>query len=327
MDVRGRFMPQIRQARRAPAKRAPVPRTRQRAAPRRADGSAWTMKLGAWAHARMRAAQHDNVTRKILFGATLVSVIAILIVLAAGLGVLDNMGRSISTSAANTARSMGLAVKVVNVQAPIGLEMSEHQRAEVQAIAGIIPEEVMFGVNPNQIRARVADLPWVENVMVRRLWPDQIQIVITPRAASALWQENGKLTYMDATGRKLGGANVSSAKGLALVVGPNAGPAAPALFAALAPYREVANRTSAAIRVGDRRWTLRMKSGGDILLPETNVAAALAQLNQLQISHRLLDRPYARLDLRTPGTLILRPTAEVLSVNASTTAAKSARGV
>jgi cell division protein FtsQ len=320
-------MPAMRQTRRAPAKRAPAPRQRQRSAPRRADGSGWTMKLGAWAHARMRAAQHDHVTRRFLMGATIVSVVAILMVLAAGLGVLDNMGRAISDTAANTARSMGLAVRVVNVQAPIGLEMSEYQRAEAQAIAGIVPDEVMFGVDPSVIRTRIADLPWVEDVMVRRLWPDQIQIVITPRAASALWQENGKLTYMDATGRKLGAANVTSAKGLALVVGQGAGPAAPALFAALGPYQEVATRTSAAIRVGDRRWTLRMKSGGDILLPETDFVGALASLNQLQISHKLLDRPYARLDLRTPGTLILRPTTEVLSVNTLANTVKSARGV
>ena len=320
-------MPAIRQSRRAPAKRAPMPRTRQRAAPRRADGSAWTMKLGAWAHARMRAAQHDSVTRQVLMGATIVSVVAILIVLAAGLGVLDNMGKGVSQAAASAARSMGLAVRVVNVQAPIGLEMSEFQRAEAQAIAGIIPDEVMFGVSPDEIRGRVAVLPWVENVMVRRLWPDQIQIVITPRAASALWQENGKLTYMDATGRRLGRADVTSAKGLALVVGPHAGPAAPALFAALAPNQEVASRTSAAIRIGNRRWTLRMKSGGDILLPETDMARAVAQLNQMQISTRLLDRPFARLDMRTPGTLILRPTTEVLSVNASQSVARAARGV
>jgi cell division protein FtsQ len=320
-------MPQVRQARRAPVKRAPAPRTRQRAAPRRADGSGWTMKLGAWAHARMRAAQHDNLTRRLLMGATAVSVVVILLVLAAGLGVLDNMGRSISTTAANTARSMGLAVRVVNVQAPIGLPMSEYQRAEAEAIAGIIPDDVMFAVNPAEIRARVAELPWVEDVMVRRLWPDQIQIVITPRPATALWQENGKLTYMDATGRKLGPANVTSAKGYALVVGANAGPAAPALFAALAPYKEVSNRTSAAIRVGDRRWTLRLKSGADVLLPEHDMPSAIAQLNQLQISHKLLDRSFAQLDMKTPGTLILRPTTEVASVIAAQSATKPARGV
>lgn len=98
-------------------------------------------------------------------------------------------------------------------------------------------------------------------------------------------------------------------------------------YSAKAKSNGFTHRTSAAIRVGDRRWTLRMKSGGDILLPETDMAAALAQLNQMQISHKLLDRPYARLDMRTSGTLILRPTTEVLSVNASSSAVKSARGV
>jgi cell division protein FtsQ len=320
-------MPAIRQARRAPPKRQQPQRTRQRTAPRRNDGHAWTMKLGAWAHARMRAARHDGVTRSVLMGATFVSVFAILLVLAAGLGVLDNMGKGIATSAANTARGMGLSVRVVNVQAPLGMEMSEYQRAEAQAIAGIIPDEVMFAINPAEIRNRVADLPWVESVMVRRLWPDQIQIVITPRAASALWQENGKLAYMDAMGRRLGAANVTSAKGMALVVGRNAGPSSPALFAALVPHKEVSSRMSAAIRIEDRRWNLRLKAGGDVLLPEGDIGPALTSLSQLQASHKLLDRPFARLDLRTPGTLLLRPTTEVLSVNASQSAVKPAQGV
>jgi cell division protein FtsQ len=318
-------MPAIRHARKGTQSRQAPQRSRARAPYRRTDGHAWTMKLGAWAHARMRAAQHDSTTRKVLVSVTIVSVVALLLVLASGLGVLDNIGRSISASAANSARSMGLAVRVVNIQAPLGAEMSEYQRAEAQAIAGIIPEDVMFSVDPAEIRSRVFDLPWVESVTVRRLWPDQIQIVITPRAATALWQENGKLTFMDGAGRRLGPARVNSAKGLALVVGKNAGPASPALFAALATNQEVATRTVAAIRVDDRRWNLRTKSGGDILLPETNMEHALAQLNALSTSHKLLDRPFARLDMRTPGTLIVRPLTEVTAVSSSESAAKSAR--
>lgn len=320
-------MSAMRQTRRAQSGRGPVRRSRARPHVRRGEGSAWTMKLGAWAHARMRAAQHDNATRRFLMGATIVSVVAIFVALAAGLGVIDAIGRGISNSAAQTARAMGLAVRVVNVQAPVGYDLTEFQRAEAQAIAGIIPEDVMFAIDPSLIRGRIADLPWVEDVMVRRLWPDQIQIVITPRAASALWQENGKLSFMDATGKKLGLARVSTAKGLALVVGPKAGAAAPELFAALTPFPEVANRTSAAIRIGDRRWNLRLKSGGDVLLPELDLGGALAQLNDLQVQHQLLDRRFARLDMRHAGQMILRPATEVMSENLPQSTAKSARGV
>lgn len=320
-------MPAMRQTRRAAPKRAPIPRGRPRS-PRRTDSHAWTMKLGAWAHARMRAAQYDGPTRRILVGFTIVSVFSIFVLLAAGLGILDDMGRGIQTSAGNAARGAGLAVRVVNVQAPNGMQLSEYQRAEAEVKSGVMADDVMFGVDPSEVRMRVAELPWVESVVVRRLWPDQIQILITPRAATALWQDQGKLSFMDGTGRKLGEAkNTKSAKGYALVVGANAGPQAPALFEALRAYPAIAERTSAAMWIGDRRWTLRLKSGGDILLPETGMADALAHLQALQASHQILDREFSRLDLRTSGTLILRPTPERLSVTKPQDAAKSAQRV
>lgn len=320
-------MPAMRQTRRAAPKRAPAPRGRPRS-PRRTDSHAWTMKLGAWAHARMRAAQYDGPTRRILVGFTLVSVLSIFVLLAAGLGILDDMGRGMQTSAGNAARSAGLAVRVINVQAPNGLQLSEYQRAEAEVKSGVMADDVMFGINPSDVRARVSELPWVESVVVRRLWPDQIQILITPRAATALWQDQGRLSFMDGTGRKLGDAkNTKSAKGFALVVGANAGPQAPALFDALTAYPAIAERTSAAIWVGDRRWTLKLKSGGEVFLPEQGMAEALVHLQALQASHQILDREFARLDMRTSGTLILRPTPERLSVTKPQDAAKSAQGV
>lgn len=320
-------MPAMRQTRRPPMRRSAPPRNRARA-PRRADSHAWTMKLGAWAHARMRAAQYDGPTRRILVGLTLTSVVAILLLLAAGLGVLDDMGRGIQTSAGNAARSAGLAVRIINVQAPDGQQLSAYQRAEAEVTAGVMADDVMFGVNPGEIRDRVAQLPWVEHVVVRRLWPDQIQILITPRAATALWQDRGQLAFMDASGRKLGQANhITSAKGYALVVGANAGPQAPALFEAMRAYPEIASRTSSAVWVGDRRWTLKLTQGGDVLLPEIGMGQALAMLDRLQDSHKILDRSFARLDLRHPGTILIRPTEETLSVTAPAQAAKSAQGV
>ncbi len=318
-------MSAMRQTRNAPGKRPYAPRGRPRS-PRRTDSHAWTMKLGAWAHARMRAAQYGGPTRRLLVGFTLASVFTIFVLLAAGLGILDDMGRGLETGAGNAARSAGLAVRVINVQAPNGLQLSEYQRAETEVKSGVMADDVMFGIDPSEVRARVAELPWVEQVVVRRLWPDQIQILITPRAATALWQDQGHLFYMDGTGRKLGKAkNTRSAKGYAMVVGANAGPQAPALFEALRGSPDVASRTSAAMWVGDRRWTLRLKLGGDILLPETGMREALAHLQALQASHQILDREFARLDLRTSGTLILRPTPERLSVTKAQSAAKSAQ--
>jgi hypothetical protein len=51
----------------------------------------------------------------------------------------------------------------------------------------------------------------------------------------------------------------------------------------------------------------------------------LAHVQALQASHQILDREFARLDLRISGTLILRPTPERLSVTKAHEAAKSAQ--
>ena len=66
----------------------------------------------------------------------------------------------------------------------------------------------------------------------------------------------------------------------------------------------------AAVRVGERRWNLRLNNGADVMLPEGHEVAALDRLMQLQQQHALLDRPLAAIDLRLPDRLVLRPRAD-----------------
>ena len=66
------------------------------------------------------------------------------------------------------------------------------------------------------------------------------------------------------------------------------------LLDALSGQPALKARVLAAVRVGERRWNLRMKNGADILLPEGNEAVALAKLMDLQSTQALLDRPADR---------------------------------
>ena len=61
------------------------------------------------------------------------------------------------------------------------------------------------------------------------------------------------------------------------------------------------------MRVGERRWNLRLNNGIDVLLPEGAEAQALARLAELQSGHAMLDRPLQTLDLRLPDRLVFRP--------------------
>jgi len=59
--------------------------------------------------------------------------------------------------------------------------------------------------------------------------------------------------------------------------------------------------------VDQRRWDLRLKDGGLIQLPAGQPEAALIRLDALDQRERLLDLGFARVDLRTPETVAVRP--------------------
>jgi cell division protein FtsQ len=63
----------------------------------------------------------------------------------------------------------------------------------------------------------------------------------------------------------------------------------------------------ALVRVDGRRWDIRLKDGGLIQLPATGEDAALIQLDQLDQRARLLELGFARIDLRDPQMVAVRP--------------------
>ena len=63
------------------------------------------------------------------------------------------------------------------------------------------------------------------------------------------------------------------------------------------------------MRVDERRWDLRLKDGSLIQLPAADQEAALIQLDALDQRERLLELGFARIDLRTPEEVAVRPSA------------------
>ena len=62
------------------------------------------------------------------------------------------------------------------------------------------------------------------------------------------------------------------------MVGDDAAPHAAKLLDMLASEPESPPRVSAAVRVGERRWNLRIDNAIDVLLPENNAAEAWTRL-------------------------------------------------
>ena len=184
----------------------------------------------------------------------------------------------------------------------------------LRAALGVSRGDKLLGFSPEAARARIERLTWVQRATVERRLPGTIVVVITERRPFAVWQTGGRFVLIDRTGQAVADQDpVKDAAAFAvlpLVVGPGAPEYAAALLDELAARPELRARVVAAVRVGERRWNLRLSNGADVLLPEGAEAAAMTRLMELHTAQALLDRPLQSLDLRLPDRLVVRPLPE-----------------
>ena len=178
----------------------------------------------------------------------------------------------------------------------------------LRAAIGARPGDPILGFSVEAARTRIESLAWIEHATVERRLPDTLVIALMERRPFAIWQNQGKFTLVDRAGLVVADQDMGQFRGLPLIVGTGAPAAASVLLDALTDRPGLGARVMAAIRVGERRWNLRMTNGTDVMLPEGAEVAALDRLQSLQQDQSLLDRPLQAVDMRLPDKLILRPT-------------------
>ena len=196
----------------------------------------------------------------------------------------------------------------------------------LNAALGVHRGDPMLGFSIQDARARIETLSWVQHAAIERRLPGTLVVVLTERKPFAIWQNQGRFVLIGRDGQVVAGEDIAAFGDLPLVVGAGAPAAATALLDALAAQPELKSRVVAAVRVGERRWNLRLKNGGDVMLPEGAETQALAKLMELQTTQALLDRPLAIVDMRLPDRLVVRPQAGSAPGPASPAPAQSTAG-
>jgi len=171
---------------------------------------------------------------------------------------------------------------------------------------GLHRGEPLIAIDLESARSRLEAIGWVRRATVERRWPDTIRVRLEERRPLALWQHQGDLAVVDATGVVITEDESDRFGHLPLVVGADAARHAEALLEALATEASIRERIAAAVRVSGRRWNLRTERGIDIQLPETDIVAALDRLVTLQREQALLDRAVTTIDLRLPDRLTVQ---------------------
>jgi cell division protein FtsQ len=189
--------------------------------------------------------------------------------------------------------------------------------AEILAALGYQPGQSLVFLDANAARERLLQNPLVLKATVRKLYPDKIAIDVTEREPFALWQRGDKIAVIGQDGTVIDGVQSARFANLPLLVGQGADTAAKSILAALEPYPELRKDIYALVRVGDRRWNLRLTNGMDVKLPELGYDEAIASFVKLDKSAQLKDRDITEVDMRRPGTATVRLSDEAAAALAA----------
>ena len=163
----------------------------------------------------------------------------------------------------------------------------------------------LVGFDATNAKALLENLDWVSMATVQRSFPNKLEISVVERVPFAVWQRAGSYYVIDRSGSAMSNVLPGNLPALPLVTGEGAQFEVAGLVNQLEVSPDLTSRVSGAARVGQRRWNLYLDNGITILLPEENVAGALARLSALESSQHLLSKGVRSVDLRFPGRVIV----------------------
>ena len=216
------------------------------------------------------------------------------------------------------ARTLGFGLNSVTVAGQIEL-----RDKQILDIAGVNARQSLPFLDVDDIRSKLLAVPLVKNVTVRKLFPGRLVIEIVERQPYGLWQRDGVISIVAADGAPIDVFHDEKFASLPFVVGEGANLRIAEFLGLLAAAGDLRPKIRAGILVSQRRWTLKMASGVEVMLPEADPKAAVEKLARLEQDRGILEKDVVSLDLRVPGKLYVRLTEEAAAAReASKTHAK-----
>ena len=168
----------------------------------------------------------------------------------------------------------------------------------------------LIGFDAEAARERIDTLPWVEVAAVRKVYPHTLEVRVEEREPFALWQQGSELSVIERSGAVIAPFSGGKQALLPLIIGTGAPAKAPDFLAKIQKFPELAARVKGYIRIGERRWDLKLENGITVKLPEDGEDQAIADLVRMDHDNGLLTRDIAAVDMRISDRLVVQLTPE-----------------
>ncbi|MBB4953216.1 cell division protein FtsQ [Agrobacterium vitis] len=181
----------------------------------------------------------------------------------------------------------------------------------------------LVSLDVDDARRRVAELPWVAAVEIRKVYPKTVLLNIKERVPFGIWQHGTDLSLIEEDGNIIAPLRDNKFASLPLFVGRDAETDAKDVMAEFAAYPQLTSRVKAYVRIASRRWDLYLDNGVVVKLPEDDVGEALKRLARMETEQQLLERDIAAVDLRLVDRMTVQLTPEALVRRQAAVAARA----
>jgi cell division protein FtsQ len=196
----------------------------------------------------------------------------------------------------------GFRVEDVNL---VGRHVAD--KASVEAALGVVRGAPILAISLPAMQASLEKITEIRAATVARHLPNRLDIAIEERVPVVLWQSRGQAVLMDADGVVLNRKKYTGLADLPLLVGDDAPQHLKEFMGLLQVAPEMTPEILAAIRVGQRRWNIKLKNEVTVLLPAQNPAAAWKRFAELSKREALLSKAIRSVDMRIEDRVFITP--------------------
>lgn len=188
--------------------------------------------------------------------------------------------------------------------------LTGRQHADAQAVKtalGVSSGDPILALDLQAVQTKLQAIPEVKNVVVVRHLPNRLSIALSERVPAAIWQRDGKHTLVDREGVVLASDKYTTHEPLPVIIGDDAPEHVQDLIALLDKAPGLKPQVAAAVRVGGRRWNVRLVNQVTVMLPEDKPEAAWLRFSQLVDREGLLTKAIRTVDMRMEDRVFIMP--------------------
>jgi cell division protein FtsQ len=174
-------------------------------------------------------------------------------------------------------KKMAFTVSEINVE---GLE-----RLSYEEIAHLIDFNVgdnLFAIDLNEVKNKLETYPWVANAVVERELPASIRIIIEEERPKAVFIENNQRFFVNDSGKIIEKiTDVPTGESYIYLMGEEANLTYSEILDQVYESEAIYQRIEGLVKVGQRRWDLKLKNNITLKLPQNNIIQCLSKFSKV----------------------------------------------